>query len=248
MLSMAVKNYLIILLFVLGFVHLLEDTVFAEELYFPTWLFIVYDFLIHEKISYEEFGNVIQYLQEHRIAQLVMNYDYDPVTNFLITSSIENKITPNQFLNCSSDWYITGYFTPVEDDYAGELIGISLNNKTQYFKSDFVSVIKTEGWGKTNSGVYLGWYDESFHISDSPLDSHGGILLVPSIAVDSELIKQKTDLIIPKLPYPWNEIIFESSDIGPSIKGKHIDVYTGEGKAAELETFKITGAGNDVCS
>jgi 3D (Asp-Asp-Asp) domain-containing protein len=245
---MVVKNYLIILLFVVGFVHLLGDVVFADELYFPTWIFTVYDFLIHERISYEEFGNTIQYLQKHKIAQLVMNYDYDPVTNFLITSSIGNKIAQSQFLNCSSDWYITGYFTPVEDDYAGDLIGISLNNKTQYFKSDFISVIKTEGWGKTNSGVYLGWYDESFHISNSPLDSHGDVLLVPSIAVDSELIKQKTNLIIPKLPYPWNEIIFESSDIGPSITGKHIDVYAGEGKAAELETFRITGAGNDVCS
>ncbi len=154
---------------------------------------------------------------------------------------------PTSFSNCSSDWYITGYFTPVESDYFGDFQNISLNDEINQFRSDFISVVKTEGWGKTISGEYIGWYDDSFHISDMPLDSHGEPLLVQYVAVDSEMIKQKTYLIIPNLPSPWNEMIFQSSDVGPSITGKHIDVYVGEGKQAEQETFRITSTENDVC-
>jgi len=154
---------------------------------------------------------------------------------------------PTSFSNCSSDWYITGYFTPVESDYFSDFQEITFGDETMQFKSDFLSVVKTEGWGKTISGEYVGWYDDSFHISDMPLDSHGEPLLVQYVAVDSEMIKQKTYLIIPSLPSPWNEMIFQSSDVGPSITGKHIDVYVGEGKQAEQETFRITSTENDVC-
>jgi len=154
---------------------------------------------------------------------------------------------PTSFSNCSSDWYITGYFTPVESDYFSDFQEITFGDETMQFKSDFLSVVKTEGWGKTISGEYVGWYDDSFHISDMPLDSHGEPLLVQYVAVDSEMIKQKTYLIIPNLPSPWNEMIFQSSDVGPSITGKHIDVYVGEGKQAEQETFRITSTENDVC-
>jgi len=43
-------------------------------------------------------------------------------------------------------------------------------------------------------------------------------------------------------------LIFAQFTLGPSIKGKHIDVYTGEEKQAELETFRITGTENEVCT
>ena len=158
-----------------------------------------------------------------------------------------DPIMPTSFSNCSSNWYITGYFTPVESDYFSDFQEITFGDETMQFKSDFLSVVKTEGWGKTISGEYVGWYDDSFHISDMPLDSHGEPLLVQYVAVDSEMIKQKTYLIIPNLPSPWNEMIFQSSDVGPSITGKHIDVYVGEGKQAEQETFRITSTENDVC-
>ncbi|MCV0409959.1 3D domain-containing protein [Nitrosopumilus sp.] len=240
------KKYLILILFII-FVNFSINASFAAELILPDWIFVVHDFFIDEKISYTEFGTMIEYLQKHEIVQLIMGEDYDPVTNFLITSSMQQESLLNEFHDCSSDWYITGYFTPVETDYSGNFLKIMLDGEPQYFKSDFISVVKTEGWGKTRMGTYIGWYDESFHLSTAPLDSHGDNLLVQSVAVDSEIINQKTSLIIPKLPSPWNKIIFESSDIGPSIKGKHIDVYVGEGKYAELETFRITNSGNDVC-
>jgi len=158
-----------------------------------------------------------------------------------------NPSNLTSFSNCSSNWYITGYFTPVESDYLGDFQEIIIGDEIKQFRTDFLSVVKTEGWGKTLSGEYVGWYDDSFHISDMALDSHGEPLLVQLVAVDPEIIKQKTNLIIPNLPSPWNEMIFESSDVGPSIKGKHIDVYVGEGKQAELETFRITSTENDVC-
>lgn len=34
---------------------------------------------------------------------------------------------------------------------------------------------------------------------------------------------------------------------GPDITGKHIDVYTGIGAAADRETYRITGHDNTVC-
>jgi len=240
-------KYLMFILSIIVFSTFGVNSAFSEELFLPGWIFTVYDFFIDEKISYVEFGNTVKYLQKHGDIQLEMDGEYDPITNFLITLSIQNESRLNQFSNCSSDWYVTGYFTPVESDYSGNFLDVMLNNKTQYFKSDFVSAVKTEGWGKTRLGDYIGWYGESFHLSNSPLDSHGNNLLVQSVAVDSTIIKQKTNLIIPNLPSPWNKIIFESSDIGPSIKGKHIDVYTGVGKFAELETFRITNSDYDVC-
>ena len=124
---------------------------------------------------------------------------------------------------------------------------MQFDDHVKHFKSDFLDAVKIEGWGKTRIGDYVGWYDDIFHLSDSALDRHGEKLLVPFVAVDSLLIKQKSKLAIPTLPSPWNEIVFIASDIGPSIKEKHIDVYTGEGKQAELETFTITGTENKVC-
>ncbi len=221
--------------------------VLAEDTFLPDWVFKLAEFWQSGDISDNEFGNAVKYLQEQNVIQLVMEEEYDPITNFLITTSMQKESTITKFSHCSSDWYITGYFTPIESDYSGDFTKITFGDKIKHFRSDFLSEVKTEGWGKNRLGEYIGWYDNSFHLSDAALDSHGDSLLVQSVAVDPDIIKQKTKLVIPKLPNPWNEMVFTSSDIGPSIKGKHIDVYTGEGKQAELETFRITGTENDVC-
>lgn len=241
------KFYLIIFLGISVFSYFSLNFVYGDDIFVPDWLFVVYNFFLDDKISYLEFGNVIQYLQKQDILFLEMDKGYDPVTNFLITLSQQKEDMLIQFSNCTSDWYITGYFTPVESDYSGNFVSVSIDDEIQYFRFDFLSEVKTEGWGKTRLGNYIGWYGDKFHFSMVPLDSHGNNLLVQSVAVDSEIISQKTNLIIPKLPPPWNKMIFESADIGPSIIGKHIDVYTGEGKMAELETFRITNYDNDVC-
>lgn len=148
---------------------------------------------------------------------------------------------------CTAEWYVTGYFTPLESDYSGKLVKIKADRQTFKVKKDFVNEVKIEGWGKLTSGKYLGFWDNSFHLSNAPLDSQGNPLVIGSIAIDSSTITQNSHLTIPTLPSPWNETIFTATDVGPAIIGNHIDVYTGEGKLAEQETFRITGQGNTVC-
>lgn len=221
--------------------------VYAEEVFLPNWVLKLSEFWHNEEITDKELANAVEYLQDQNIVQLIMDRKYDTITNFLITTLLEKKES-TQLSNCSSNWYITGYFTPIESDYSGDFKHIAFGDNIKHFRSDFLDEVKTEGWGKSRLGEYVGWYDNSFHLSDAALDMHGEKLLVQSVAVDTLLIKQKTRLSIPTLPSPWNEMVFTASDIGPSIKGKHIDVYTGEGKQAELETFRITGTENDVCT
>jgi len=221
--------------------------ILADDAFLPEWIFTLSEWWRSDNIGDLEFTNALKYLQEQNIIKLTMDTHYDIITNFLITEQL-NKNESIPFSNCSSDWYITGYFTPVESDYSASAKEIIVENTTRNFKSDFLDDMIIEGWGKTQSGDYLGWYDGSFHLSDNALDLYGNNLLVNAVAVDSSIIKQKTKLNIQTLPAPWNKIIFTASDVGPAIIGKHIDVYTGEGKQAESETFRITGEFNKVCT
>ena len=219
--------------------------VFAEDAGLPDWVFEIFEFWYNGEITDEEFFNAIKWYRDLNTVPSVMEWEDDIKTNLTMLEQKESSLTRE---NCSSDWYITGYFTPVESDYSGDFIRIAFDDYTKHFRSDFLADVKIEGWGKTRLGDYVGWYDNSFHLSDAALDLHGDELLVEFVAVDTVLIEQKTKLSIPTLPSPWNELLFTASDIGPSIKGKHIDVYTGEGKQAELETFRITGTENEVCT
>lgn len=149
--------------------------------------------------------------------------------------------------SCTSNWYVTGYFLPLESDYSGNKIEISVGGVKQFYLEDFLKVVKIEGWGRTNSGNYLGWYHGAFAISETYLNSHGNDLIVGMVAVDDLVIEHGSALTIPTLPEPWNDMIFSGLDEGPSINGKHIDVFTGEGVNAENETFRITGYDNQVC-
>ncbi len=151
------------------------------------------------------------------------------------------------FSSCSNEWYITGYHTPVEEDYSGDFIPITINEISREFRQDFVEKVMVNGWGRTLAGDYLGYYSNSFHLNDNALDSEGNVLVVGIIAVDPTIIEPNSNLIIPTLPDPWNEVIFQSSDEGASIIGKHIDVFTGEGAEAAQETYRITGNDNRVC-
>ena len=222
--------------------------VFAEDELFPNWVFKIFEFWYYGEITDEEFIYAMKWYRNLNTVQSVIEREDDIKTNFLITPSMSKQKESSLTLsNCSSDWYITGYFTPIESDYSGDLERIAFGDYIKHFRSDFLTAVKTEGWGKTMLGDYVGWYDNSFHLSDVALDMHGDELLITSVAVDTTLIEQKTKLVIPTLPSPWNEQVFTATDIGPSIKGKHIDVFTGEGKQAELETFRITGTENKVC-
>lgn len=217
----------------------------AETVNIPEWVFTVHSFWIEEKISDGEFITLLDYLEKQNIVDLILHRSYDVKTNFLL-SMMQNQDV-QQFVSCSDGWYVTGYFVPVEKDYSDEFIIININEIQREFRQDFVDAVKIEGWGKTLHGDYLGWYDNSFHINKTALDQNGQPLVAGMIAVDNTLIDRGTKLILSTLPDPWNEIILLSADEGFAIKEKHIDLFTGEGKLAETETFRVTSYDNIVC-
>ncbi|MGQ0771266.1 MAG: 3D domain-containing protein [Nitrososphaerota archaeon] len=219
------------------------------ELYVPGWFSVVHQYWKSERISDQEFANAISYLQKFSVLTLAES-ETDAIENFLVTDSLirQDTLGHSDFSDCSSGWYVTGYFTPVESDYTGRFITVNVDDISYNFREDFVTEIKIEGWGKTASGNYLGWFDESFHLSDFPLDAVGNELVVNAIAVDRSIIPANTKITIPSLPSPWDGMVFTGSDIGPAIIGKHIDVYTGEGNDALDEAYRITGHHNIVCT
>ena len=233
------KGFLVLLL-ALGMIP-----VFAEDLLIPKWFYNVYQYWRDGQITKQEFLEAITYMQ--KIDALRLAQDSDPIASFILTDSILKQKSDVSFSNCSPGWYITGYYTPLESDYSGNLVSVMVDQKQYQFKEDFVTEIKTEGWGKTASGNYLGWYDDSFHLADSALDAMGEPLKVNSIAVDPSVIPAGTRIKIPSLPAPWDDTILFGTDTGTAIIGKHIDVYTGEGKTALDEAYRITGYDNVVC-
>lgn len=233
------------ILFIFGVLIINFNVSYAESINIPEWVFDVHNFWIEKKITDNEFTIMLNYLEKQNFVDLILHKSYDVKTNFLL--SIMQNQYPLQFTDCSDGWYVTGYFVPVEKDYSDEFIAININEFQREFRQDFVDAIKIEGWGRTLSGDYLGWYDDSFHINETALDQNGQPLIAGMIAVDNIVIDSGTELIISTLPEPWNEIVLLSADEGPSIKGKHIDLFTGEGKLAENETFRVTSYDNKIC-
>jgi len=184
-----------------------------------------------------------QAMMEH-IARMKASKNMMDSDDQMMDGMMETKITSP---SCTSDWYITGYFLPIESDYSGKSVEISVDGVKEFYFEDFIDAIKIEGWGRTNAGNYLGWYHGDFTISDTYQDAHENDLIVGMVAVDDSVIEHGTELTIPTLPEPWNKMVFSGLDEGPSINGKHIDVFTGEGTDAENETFRITGYNNQVC-
>lgn len=149
---------------------------------------------------------------------------------------------------CSGGWYITGYFTPVETDYSGPTSSVNVEGVGTYsFYNSFLTTVRTEGWGKTRFGWYVGYYSGGWHKSNAPLDSTGNALIDGTIATDPSVIGAGKTVKITTLPSPWGGKTYTARDVGGGIIGKHVDVYCGEGGAAEQETFRITGQDNQVC-
>lgn len=150
---------------------------------------------------------------------------------------------------CSEGWKITGYFTPIEADYPkDESQEITVRADKLNFSSKFLRAVITEGWGKTDAGWYLGYDHETqkWQKSRAPLDDHGEPLQIGMIAADKSILPSQSKVRIPSLPDDWGKRTFTVTDIGltefgeVSVKNKHIDVYTGEGKEAGQETFAIS--------
>jgi 3D (Asp-Asp-Asp) domain-containing protein len=214
----------------------------------PDWFDVVYQYWKTDQITDQEFADAINYL-ESRGLMLLLDKEESPIAGFLVSHAMGKQILfgNSNFSDCTSGWYITGYFTPAESDYSGRLVTIGIDGTTYEFREDFVEEIRTEGWGRTDFGKYLGWYGGSFHLSEKPLDAKGNELVVNTVAVDPSLIASDSKITIPSLPEPWDALVFTGSDTGTTIVGKHVDVYTGEGKAAHNETYRITGHDNVVC-
>lgn len=151
--------------------------------------------------------------------------------------------------SCSSQWHITGYFTPVELDYPqADKIKINIAQLGESIHaSAFLKAVKIEGWGKTKDGWYLGRFSNKWHRSQYPLNARGRPLQTGSIATDKNIIPSGSTLKIPSLPNNLKYQLYVSDDVGSAIKNTHIDIYTGEGRQAEKMTFEITGQDHTVC-
>jgi 3D (Asp-Asp-Asp) domain-containing protein len=183
------------------------------------------------------------------------------ISNVLAKTKHQN--TQSQILQqqprqqCSKGWYITGYFIPSESDYNGskKTIDISPINDTdkvirRSFYSSFLTDVEIEGWGRSIEDDYIGLVtpDKQWHSSPKPTAGTGDFELKKGIvAVDPNIIGLGKKLTIPSLPSPWNSQVFTAGDVGPNIKEEHIDVFTGEGKISNRETFRITSDNNTVC-
>jgi 3D (Asp-Asp-Asp) domain-containing protein len=163
-------------------------------------------------------------------------------------SSIIQGGNLQQDFEFSDGWRITGYFTPLETDYASEKMReIEIKDVgAEKFDTDFLDTVFDEkkgwgeGWGKTRFGWYLGYYDGNWHRSQAPLDAYNQPLQPNSVAVDNSLIPSQSKVKIPALPGKFGQMIFIANDVGVTVHGKHIDVYCGEGKDAERQMDEIT--------
>ena len=170
------------------------------------------------------------------------------VASFVSVSKANEMKLALDAINCSDGWRITGYYTPIETDFTGtETREIEVKNSGKFtFNSDFLKVIFDddkgygEGWGKTRFGWYLGNYRGKWHKSDAPLDANDRPLEANTVAVDQLVIPPGSMVNIPNLPGELGKLEFRSNDVGVSVHGKHIDVYTGEGVDARRRMYKFT--------
>jgi 3D (Asp-Asp-Asp) domain-containing protein len=153
---------------------------------------------------------------------------------------------------CSDGWRITGYYTPVETDFAStdtreiEIRGPGRETFKEKFNVDFLNTVFDdnagygEGWGKTRFGWYVGEYNGRWHRADAPLDAHDHPLEPDAVAVDNSVIPAGSTVNMPDLPGDLSKLQFKSTDVGVTVHGKHIDVYTGEGRDARRKMWRFT--------
>jgi 3D (Asp-Asp-Asp) domain-containing protein len=169
------------------------------------------------------------------------------------SSTAEQNVAAADAMHCSEDWRITGYFTPVETDYDfGQMTEVEVGQLGKMsFDSEFLRTVFDEdkgygeGWGKTRFGWYLGNYRGTWHKADAPLDANNSPLKTNSVAVDNTLIPNNSTVSIPGLPDQFGKTDFVANDVGVTVHGRHIDIYTGEGKDAQREMYRVTFEDDD---
>ncbi len=150
-------------------------------------------------------------------------------------------------MSCSTGWFVTGYYTPGEDEFDGPSTMITIPGVGQdSFPAKFLKHVRIEGWGLTRHGWFLG-FDNGWVKGNAPLNARGGPLQIGSLAVDRDVIAMGSRVRIPTLVAPWDTQEFIADDTGGGIIGKHVDVYCGAGEAAHDETLRITADNMQVC-
>ena len=154
--------------------------------------------------------------------------------------------------NCSDGWRITGYYTPVETDFKDgdmrevEVYGARGETFKESFNAEFLKVVFDdnegfgEGWGKTRFGWYIGEYRGRWHKADAALDASDHPLQPDTVAVDRSVIPAGSTVTLPDLPGDLSKLTFKSTDVGVTVHGKHVDVYTGEGRDARRKMWRFT--------
>jgi 3D (Asp-Asp-Asp) domain-containing protein len=132
---------------------------------------------------------------------------------------------------CSAGWWITGYYVPDEKDYAPEQI---LVFGGRWLPRAFVRAAQMEGFGLTRAGDYAG-YDGKFYVH--PLTSTGRQL---SAAVDPRVIRYGTRFRVGNHEYV-------ATDTGGAIRGRHIDLFMGYGRAGERAMKQLGQTNATVC-
>jgi len=117
--------------------------------------------LSDQETAKEYTNNAMERMKSSRDAMMgtddsMMNGMMDTKTNFPSSEpQQENSDLENEFDSYTSDWYITGYFLPIESDYSGKSMEISVDGVKQFYLEDFLDTVKIEGWGRTNAGNHL---------------------------------------------------------------------------------------------
>lgn len=133
---------------------------------------------------------------------------------------------------CTKNWIITGYFTPVESDYSGLTENVYIGTTLKTYPKTFLAAVMLQGSGLTNDGSYLS-YGQSWRLASSSLASSGHPIALGDVATDISVIPYGKRLSI-------NGKVYTAEDTGGAIIGKHIDVYEGTGVAADARALAIT--------
>jgi 3D (Asp-Asp-Asp) domain-containing protein len=151
--------------------------------------------------------------------------------------------------HCSKGWKITGYYTPVESDFnTSHLKSIRINGAGQWqFPREFLNAVKSQGWGKTRLGWYLGRVRNQWARASHSLNASGAEAHVGTVATDPAVVPPGTRLTIISLPPPLNHLTFNADDVGGAVTGKHVDVYVGEGEDAHALSYQLGGKDRKVC-
>ncbi|MDN3649293.1 3D domain-containing protein [Reinekea marina] len=148
---------------------------------------------------------------------------------------------------CSTNWKITGYYTPVESEYNGKNATITVTGiGTLSFNQSFLKDVKMEGWGKTRHDWYLGYYGQRWHKSNKPLNALGQALVIGTAATDHKYIGSGQQFYVNSSAELLQKQVFKAGDVGQKIRKKHVDIYTGEGSLAKIQTWELTGEGT-IC-